>query len=161
MSVSCIHGMTASYCSYCNVGRRAQDAEKMKRLGVARRVNARLDAVGHIPARALEILLGGELSLVSSTQHTSTLKEQWLAATGRRLNDDQITIDDAQRKQFGTGCWYSYSKLSFSADDYEVGYIEGALSTEVRPTGKDQWMVSSNTLALFLGSRGMKPVRRA
>ncbi len=161
MSVSCIHGMTASYCSYCNVGRRLLDAEKMKRLGLARRVNARLDAIGRIPTGVLKLLLAGELSLVATKKHRETLKDQWLVATGRRLNDDQITIDDAQRKQFGTGCWYWYSKLSFSADDYEVGYIEWALDTEVRPTGKDQWMVSSNTLALFLGSRGMEPVRRA
>ncbi len=161
MSINCIHGMTASYCSYCNVGRRLLEAEKMKRLGLARRVNAKLDAIGRIPAGVLRLLLAGELSLVATKKHKDTLKDQWLVATGTQLYDDQMVIDDVQREKFGTGCWYWHAKVTFSATHEEADEIKCMVGVNVRSISPGHWVVSSNTLALFLGSKGMKPVRRA
>ena len=158
--MSCIHGMDKTYCSYCNVERRVQEDLRRKDAGLLRRVNARLDSVGHVPDDVLGILLAGELSLVASPQHESTLKEQWRAATGRGLSDEQVTIDDAQRERFGTGCWYWYSRVTFSATDDEADRIELALGIEVKPTGKNRWAASSNALALFLGNNGMEPSKR-
>ena len=158
--MTCIHGIPTEYCSYCNTERRIRDDARRRRTGIARRVNARMDTLGCLPADAAEILLAGTLSLTASPQHESTLKEQWRAATGKTLKDEQIAIDDAQRERFGTGCWYWYSKITFSATDDEADFIERVLVTDVKPSGKGRWTVSRNALALLLGRMGMEPARR-
>ena len=156
----CIHGMAPDFCAYCNTGRRAQEDLRRKNLTLVQRVNARLDSVGHLPPDVLAILLAGRLELTAPPQHESTLREQWHAATGRRLDDEQVTVDDAQRERFGVGCWYWHAKLTFTAADDQADHIERVLGFELKSAGENIWTVSSNSLALFLGSRGLEPRRR-